>query len=105
MQRDRRTQFKVERMGPNIPPRPGVNRPLRSKKPSGIAANALPTGSSTQIHSSYNSAQKQREISGTRFREGSTTRNSSNGPVVERGVRGNSRENLSDETSKNVRAT
>ena len=47
-QRDRRAQFKVERqgVGPNIP-RPGVNRPLRSKKPPGIGAVNQATGSSS----------------------------------------------------------
>ena len=47
MQRDRRTQFKVERQGPNMPPRPGATRPLRSKKPSSMVG---------QISTGYNSA-------------------------------------------------
>jgi hypothetical protein len=49
--RDRRTQFKVEKT--NMPPRPGINRPLRSKKPSSAIGV-------TQL-GSYNSAQKTRD--------------------------------------------
>lgn len=80
LQRDRRNQFKVEKVGPNMPPRPQATRPLRSKKPSQLA-----TGGGAQISGSgYNSAQKARESSQNRWRESSTTRNASYGPVLDR---------------------
>ncbi len=50
-----------------MPPRPGINRPLRSKKP-GSAITGTQLGS-------YNSAQKAREGSQTKLRENSGTRN------------------------------
>ena len=58
IQRERRQQFKVERTSQHIPPRPGVTRPLRSKKP-GSAAIGVPSVSG----SGYSSAQKARESS------------------------------------------